>query len=100
MRNHDIEPSFRAIPFSLTPACKSAPSLSMDEWAGRGLGFVKWPTGHEPSHDAMDRLRQRAFWSEAMSYKHTAEKLADYRRQIRDCARRCATCRWRSSPNP
>jgi hypothetical protein len=24
--------------------------------------------------------------SEAMSYKHTAEKLADYRRQIGECA--------------
>ena len=35
-----------------------------------------------------------------MSYKHTAEKLADYRRQIRGLHQKMPTCRRRSSPNP
>src|SRR5215468_7138428 len=57
---------------------------SAEEGAGRVLGFVKCRTGHEPGHDAVDRLAPNnlRMRSEAMSYKHTAEKLADYRRQI------------------
>ena len=35
-----------------------------------------------------------------MSYKHTAEKLAEYRRQIRELRQKMRVCRRRSSPNP
>src|SRR5262249_61964919 len=77
-----------AIPFPLTPACKGMPPLSHDshdrkrERAEFSTSSTAQPDT-SPTTTPWTGSRQRTcIRSEAMSYKDTAEKLADYRRQI------------------
>ena len=64
--------------FPLTPARKSAPPLG----AEFSTSLSAQPdTSRRGQARAKENLRMR---SEAMSYKHTAKRLADYRRQIRE----------------
>jgi hypothetical protein len=95
-----MEPSFRSFP--LTLARKTRRPAPPEEGVGRVLDFVKCPTGHERGHDAVDRLAPKnlRMRSEAMSYKHTAEKLADYRRQIRDLRQKMRDVQAEVEPEP